>query len=115
MKFITNKTGNNFGDKIVTVLDLVTGKNIELFACEGEHSHLDRELKQLRVTRLLANDRLKVVSALGLLHLIKCRPLDTQQLKAELRNDYTPRIIKIAKALSDIDIQVQTNILRFIC
>ncbi len=114
MKFIINKTGNNFGDKFISIRDISNGQLIELYAIEGEHSHLDYQLKKLKVIRLSPDDRLQLMLCINQLHIINCKPLDIKLLKAELKDDFSERIIKLSKAILKLDPDIQSQILKFI-
>lgn len=114
MNFIVSSTGNNFGDKFVSIKNIKTGELIELDAVEGEHSHLDYMMRKLKVVRLSREDRAALVVCIEMLHVISCNPIDVKLLKSELQNDFSPKIIKLARELSKLDRQQQDQILKFI-
>ncbi len=114
MKFIINKTGNNFGDKFISIRDITNDQLIELDAVESEHSHLDYQLKKLRVIRLSPDDKLQLLLCLDQLHIIGCKPVDIKLLKAELKEDFSERIIKLSKVIHKLDLDIQQQILKFI-
>lgn len=111
MIFVIDRNGNNFGDKMVTIKNVITGEIRELTAYEGEHHNLNQDLKRLKVVRLTKDETNKLIKAMALLYVFKVNPLDKRFVKVEF-NQHKDKIKKIARVISELEIDEQVSIIR---
>lgn len=110
MRFLTSKTGNNFGDIDLKVYDLKENKEFHFYESEGSHSIA---WKQAKAKRFSSEDADQIREAFDKLHIIDCKPLDYKLLKQELKNEIDEKFIKLAKKIRKIDCYgTQLKILR---
>lgn len=109
MRFLINKSGNNFGDITLKVFDSKLNQSFEYYESEGSHSIA---WKQAKVLRLDLEDKTDLLKCIRDLEIIQSKPFDLKLLKQEFRDRYSTKIEKTAKLIMKLEYDIQLKIIQ---